>query len=314
MTLVRHLLLASLAMVALSRTPCLAAEKTSPDTLWYAWPASKVIVVAHRACWGPAPEVSISAIKACGPIGADVVEVDVRKTHDGVLVLMHDETVDRTTNGTGAVADMTAAQVQVLRLRAGAGGPNAPLTDEHVPTVEQALQVARGKIAVNLHLKVPVDAQIAEMLKRMGMTRQVTTWVPGDPGDASLARSPLLGAIGLIPTINECSSHHAPPCWTAPVKSLSQFAPYHPVAFFFDWMTSRDFIRQVASVDRPAGTRIFVETLNAVDDLPQAERRAEWRRLINMGVSVIMTNHVADLIDFLQSSDVNGAANDEPKR
>jgi glycerophosphoryl diester phosphodiesterase len=314
MKLLRRLVLPSFAMLAMTQIPVSAAEKPTPNTLWYTVPASKVIVLAHRGCWGQVPEVSIAAIKACGPIGADAAELDVRMTRDGVLVLMHDETVDRMTNGTGAIANMSAPEVRVLRLKAGMGGPNAALTDELVPTLEQALEVARGKIAVNLHLKVPVEAKVAETLKRMRMTSQVTTWVSGNPGDDSLAQSPLLGAIGLIPTINECSCHHPPPCWSAPVPSLSQFAPYRPVAFFFDWMTSRDFIRQVASVDRPAGTRIFVETLNAVDQLPQVERRAEWRKLIDMGVSVIMTDHAADLIDFLRSNEVASAWIDEAKR
>jgi len=314
MKLLRRILLPSFAMWAMAQTPVSAAEKPTPDTLWYTAPASKVIVVAHRGCWGQVPEVSIAAIKACRPIGADVVELDVRKTRDGVLVLMHDETVDRMTNGTGAITNMSAAEVGALRLKSGAGGPNAALTDEHVPTLEQALVVARDRIAVNLHLKAPVEAQVAETLKRMRMTSQVTTWVPGNPGDNSLAQSDLLGAIGLIPTIDECSSHHPPPCWSAPVQSLSQFAPYRPVAFFFDWMTSRAFIRQVASIHRPAGTRIFVETLNAVDQLPQEERRAEWRRLIDMGVSVIMTDHVADLIEFLHSNKIAKASTDETKR
>jgi glycerophosphoryl diester phosphodiesterase len=303
MEVLPRLLLPSFAMLAISQFAVSAPEKPTPDALWYGPPASKVIVVAHRGCWGQAPEVSIASIKACGPIGADVVELDVRMTRDGVLVLMHDETVDRTTNGAGAIANMTAAEVTALRLKAGAGGSKAALTDERVPTLEQALEEARGKIAVNLHLKAPVEAQIANTLKRMKMTLQVTTWVSGNPGDDSLARSPLLGAVGLIPTINECSSHHPPPCWSMPIKSLFQFAPYRPVAFFFDWMTSRDFIRQAASIQRPAGARIFVETLNAVDQLPQAERRTEWRKLIDMGVSVIMTDHVADLIDFLRPNE-----------
>jgi glycerophosphoryl diester phosphodiesterase len=314
MKLFPPLVLPSFAMLAMTQTSVSAAEKPTPDTLWYTSPASKVIVLAHRGCWGQVPEVSIAAIKACGPIGVDAAELDVRMTRDGVLVLMHDETVDRMTNGTGAIANMSAAEVRALRLKAGTGGPNAALTDEHVPTLEQALEVARGKIAVNLHLKVPIEAKVAETLKHMKMSSQVTTWVPGNPGDDSLAQSPLLGAIGLIPTINECSSHHPPPCWSAQVLSLTQFARYRPVGFFLDWMTSRAFIRQVASIDRPAGSRIFVETLNAVDQLPQVERRAEWRKLIDMGVSVIMTDHPADLIDFLRANEVTSASTDEAKR
>lgn len=308
----RRLLLPAFGILALVPAPVSAAPEPTPDALWHTAPASKVIVLAHRGCWESAPEVSISAIKACGPIGADAVEIDVRMTRDGVLVLMHDETVDRMTNGTGAVASMSAAEIRALRLRAGAGGPNAPLTREHVPTLEEALEAARGRIAVNLHLKAPVEAQVAEMLKRMGMTSQTTTWTPGPPDEDALARSPLPGAIGLIPTINECNSHHPAPCWSAPVQSFSQFAPYRPVALFFDWMTSRDFIRQAAAVERPAGSRIFVETLNAVDRLPQAERRAEWRRLIDMGVTVIMTDQPADLVDFLRSSPAQSAGRGLP--
>lgn len=288
---------------ALSPVPAtaLAAPKPTPEQLGYSAPMSKVIVLAHRGCWGSAPEVSIAAIRACGPIGADAVEIDVRLSRDGVLVLMHDETVDRMTDGTGAVADLSAAEIRALRLRAGAGGPNAPLTDEHVPTLEEALEAARGKIAVNLHLEAPVETQVAAMLKRMKMTLQATTWVPGPPDADVLAQSPLPGAVGLIPTINECNRHHAAPCWSAPVRSLSQFAPYRPVAFFFDWMTSREFIRQVASTDRPASTRIFVETLNRIDHLPPRDRRREWCELIDMGVGVIMTDQPADLVRFLRS-------------
>lgn len=287
-------------LIAYLNRPAEAA--IAPDQLWRSAPASKVIVLAHRGCWREAPEVSIAAIRACGPIGADAVEVDVRVSSDGVLVLMHDETVDRTTNVTGAVASLTAAQIRALRLRAGAGGPTAPLTDEHPPTLEEALEAARGKIAVNLHLKAPVEAQVAAMLQRMGMTAQTTTWVPGPPDADLLAQSPLPGAIGLIPTINECSRHHTAPCWSAPVRSLSQFAPYKPVAFFFDWMTSRAFIRQIATADRPASSRLFVETLNTIDHLPQPDRHREWRDLIDMGVTVIMTDEPADLVRLLREA------------
>src|ERR1700678_3312478 len=101
MKLLRRILLPSFVMSVMAQTSVSAAEKPTPDRLWYTAPASKVIVVAHRGCWGQVPEVSIAAIKACRPIGADVVELDVRKTRDGVLVLMHDETVDRMTSGTG---------------------------------------------------------------------------------------------------------------------------------------------------------------------------------------------------------------------
>lgn len=65
------------------------------------------------------------------------METDVRMTRDGYLVMIHDATVDRTTNGSGKVADLTLAQVQSLRLRDDLGGLAASLTDMHVPTLDE---------------------------------------------------------------------------------------------------------------------------------------------------------------------------------
>lgn len=67
----------------------------------------EIIVVAHRGDWRHAPENSLQAIKNCIDMGVDMVEIDIRKTKDGQLVLMHDGTVDRTTNGKGRVSDLT---------------------------------------------------------------------------------------------------------------------------------------------------------------------------------------------------------------
>ena len=61
----------------------------------------EIMVIAHRGDWRNAPENSIQAIKSCIDMGVDMVEIDVRETKDGHLVLMHDETIDRTTNASG---------------------------------------------------------------------------------------------------------------------------------------------------------------------------------------------------------------------
>ncbi len=74
-----------------------------------------------------------------------MVEVDLRTTRDGQLVLMHDERVDRITNGEGAVADLTAVQIESLHIRAEGGGAQAAVTAWHPPTFAQALAAAHGK-------------------------------------------------------------------------------------------------------------------------------------------------------------------------
>lgn len=294
--------------VALASAICLAttgrteSTQQSPSIL-LSRQASDVIVLAHRGCWDTiVPEVSIAAIDACTAVGADAVEIDVRESRDGVLILMHDETVDRTTNGKGAIADMSAADIRRLRLKVGAGGPDAPLTGEQVPTLEEALSAARGKLLVNVHLKAPVEEDVAALVERMKMNGQVTTWVTAGPDDPSLRNSPLRGSIGIIPTINDCSLGYPAPCWPSHINSLESYAPINPVAFFLDFRQSHDFVREISGTPRPAGTRIFVETLNNVDKLSSDRRRAAWRRLIEAGVSIIMTDQPGDLIEFMRTS------------
>ncbi|MGO3307535.1 MAG: glycerophosphodiester phosphodiesterase family protein, partial [Sphingobacterium sp.] len=71
--------------------------------------SDKVFVVAHRADWRNFPENSIGAIRSAIAMGVDVLELDVQRSKDGVLVLMHDATVNRTTSGKGKVAEMDYA-------------------------------------------------------------------------------------------------------------------------------------------------------------------------------------------------------------
>ncbi|WP_245603569.1 glycerophosphodiester phosphodiesterase family protein, partial [Salinispora cortesiana] len=107
-------------------------------------------VVAHRGHWRAAPENSLTAIDLAVRAGVHVVEIDVRRTADGHLVLMYDSTVDRTTDGTGAVSELALAEVKQLRLKRGLGGSQAPLTEERVPTLAEAMAQVRGRAMVNL--------------------------------------------------------------------------------------------------------------------------------------------------------------------
>lgn len=289
----RSLLALSLSLFA---APAIAAP--APVSRWQDVPASRVIVLAHRGCWSAAPEVSIAAIEACAALGVDAVEIDVRRSRDGALVLMHDETVDRTTDGKGAVAAMTAKEVARLRLRTGSGGPDAPLTDQHVPTLEQALKVAKGKVLVNVHLKADVAADVARLVRRLKMEGAVSTWVTAGPTDPALTRSPLLGAVSIIPTINDCTIGYPAPCWPNEIDDLRDFAPAKPLAYFLDFRQTHDFIAGTARVPRPAGSRIFVETLNTEGRLSDDERNAEWRWLIDNGVSIIMTDRPLELLSI----------------
>jgi glycerophosphoryl diester phosphodiesterase len=102
----------------------------------------RILRIGHRGAAGHAPENTVAAIRKGVSLGVDFVEVDVRSSRDGRLVVMHDATVDRTTDGAGLVAEMTWEDLE--RLDAGAG--------ERVPSVEAALAAASG-VGVMLEIK-----------------------------------------------------------------------------------------------------------------------------------------------------------------
>jgi len=105
---------------------------------------------AHRGGHLQSPENSIAAIAEAIEAGATVVEVDVRATKDGVLILMHDKTVDRTTSGKGKVSDLTFQEIQQLFLR---DTPYGVIGKHKVPTLEDALSRSKGRIIVDLDFK-----------------------------------------------------------------------------------------------------------------------------------------------------------------
>ncbi len=128
-----------------------------------------VMVAAHRAAHKLHPENSISAIKHAIELGVDIVELDVKTTKDGIPVLMHDGTVDRTTNGTGKVKDYTLAELKALSLKM----PDGTITEETIPTFEEALRVIHGNIMVDIDLKTDNVRPIVGAVERTGTNSQV---------------------------------------------------------------------------------------------------------------------------------------------
>jgi glycerophosphoryl diester phosphodiesterase len=129
-------------------------------------------VGAHRGAMSHAPENTLAAFETAISMGVYRIECDVRQTADGHLVLMHDDTVDRTTNGTGSLRELTLEQVRELRAVTGAGGGTG---SEPVPTLEEALRCAKGRCKLLVELK---DTDIAEatvsLIEACGMTPDCT--------------------------------------------------------------------------------------------------------------------------------------------
>jgi glycerophosphoryl diester phosphodiesterase len=131
--------------------------------------ASKnVLVAAHRAVHHAYPENSLAAIQEGIRLGIDIVEIDVKVSSDGIPMLMHDGKIDRTTNGKGDLEEQTFEELRKLNLVV-----KGSVTSEKIPTLEEALMLAKGKILVDLDLKTSSIDKIMEVVKKTGSENSV---------------------------------------------------------------------------------------------------------------------------------------------
>ncbi|WP_173915474.1 glycerophosphodiester phosphodiesterase [Halobacillus sp. Marseille-Q1614] len=129
--------------------------------------------IAHRGASGYAPENTIAAFDKAVEMKADMFEVDVQMSKDGELVLIHDTTLDRTTDGSGNVGDFTYEELQKLDAGSWFGEEFA---GEKIPTLGEVLDKYRGKIGILIELKSPalypgIEEKVAEELKARNLDK-----------------------------------------------------------------------------------------------------------------------------------------------
>ena len=137
---------------------------------------NKILVAAHRCSWRTAPENSIQALKDCIEMGVDIAEIDLKKTKDNQLIVMHDKTIDRTSTGKGKPEDYTLEEIKKFRLKVATGHA----TRHTIPTFEEIMLAAKDKILVNIDKGYPYFGQAMEIIKRLNMTHQVIYNVEND--------------------------------------------------------------------------------------------------------------------------------------
>lgn len=131
---------------------------------------------AHRGASAEAPENTLPAFELAIEQGADGFELDVQRSADGVLVVCHDETIDRTSDGSGAIVDLDWAQLQRHDFAAGMPG----FGQVAIPTLAQVVDLVRGTdLVVNIELKDSIEpypglaAQVLALVSELGLSEQV---------------------------------------------------------------------------------------------------------------------------------------------
>ncbi len=132
------------------------------------------MVIAHRGAHRQVPENTLAALERAIEIGCDYVEVDVRRTKDGALVIMHDSSVNRMTDGRGKVEDLTLAQIKKLRVKNKKNEP--PAVVHRVPTFDEILARAKGHMKIYVDHKNAPPADVLAAIEKHGMLKDVVVY------------------------------------------------------------------------------------------------------------------------------------------
>lgn len=257
---------------------------------------SSVIVVAHRGDWRNFPENSLEAIDNAIKMGVDIVELDVKKTKDGELILMHDRTLDRTTTGKGLVSENTLSDIRKLNLRNGCN----IRTIHKVPTLEEALLHAKGKIMINLDQADLYFDQIYELMKKTGTTKQIIMKGRRPVAEVKKQFGDYLEDVIYMPIV-DLDASGAEKHIEAFIKDMS------PVAFELLFVKDTNLLPKKFATTLNGRSLIWYNTLwdtmagGHDDDMSLQNPDSGYGYLIDtLGCRIIQTDRPAYLLDYLR--------------
>ena len=136
--------------------------------------SARPLVISHAACEGHAPANTLAGVERAIALGADAIEIDVHASADGVPVVIHDRTLDRTTDGSGDVCDTPLAVLRALN--AAAAEPDWPQR-EPLPTLEQVVEATRGRAMLVAEVKpAGIEEAVLDVLRTAGVIDGVMVW------------------------------------------------------------------------------------------------------------------------------------------
>ena len=228
------------------------------------------LVISHAACGGHAPENTLAGIHKAIELGSEAIEIDVQASSDGVPVLMHDLTVDRTTNGTGEIASLTLAELKALET----GG-------EPIPTLAEVLELTKGKVLLVMEIKQPgIEKHVVRVVKEAAALDHVMTWsfYPKALEGMRAAEPRIPSALLLEPS--------ALPNWRK-MRERALAIGAQGVSIFFLGITP-----EIARDCRLSGLALYCWT---------ADQEAQMKPLADLGVDGICSNYPDRVISGLAS-------------
>lgn len=249
-------------------------------------PGKLPVIAGHRGTVEDGfPENSIEGMEHTLKFTPAIFEIDPRMTRDSVIVLMHDGTLDRTTTGTGNIADHTFAALQNLRLKDAAGNP----TPYKIPTLEAAIEWARGKTILNLDQKGVPYPMIADLIKK----HRAEAFVMITTHSAAHARFYL--------------ERNPQQIFSAHIKTTEQFEEYEKAGIPFTQLMAyigphiKPENQELYRLLNAKGAMAMISSASSYDKLPSREaRREKYQAIIKDGAGVLETDFPIEAAEALK--------------
>lgn len=284
-------------------------------------PDGRPMSCAHRAITyigNPIPENSLAAIQDSIDHKVDIVELDIMRTKDGVYVLCHDSSINRTTTYTGSlkVSDMTYAEICKYPLLQYTGGSRDVYRDENgntlvMPTFEDALKLCKGKIMINLdkftgqwgnrmelyELVRKHDCLDIVMFKGGYDSQKIQGW------HAEIMKK--YGKDAQMPNFCTMNSNRNAESWLKEIKAHYVAKTAFTVeAGFSDYTQAQSNPAVIAKIKQytRAFTNVLYESIGGTHGAKHKENSTGWAAVLALGYNIIQTNNAADLADYIYAN------------
>jgi glycerophosphoryl diester phosphodiesterase len=271
----------SLLFVSIVAVAAVSAQAQAPSTAQapapLPAPRHTFIVSCHRGNHTHAPENTLKAYENAIKAGADYVEIDLRTTVDSQLVIMHDATVNRMTNGTGLIKDMRYDSLNRLMVK----DKTHPEWGEFpIPTFSQVLELCKDKIYIYLDFKNADPGAAYRLIEKYGMEKQVVVYINAEQqfhGWRRVAPSmPLMVSL---------------PVNVKDTTSLQRFLDQvHPDILDGGY---EQYTQEMVAMAQRQGYTVFPDIQGP------AESPALWEQPVQKGIRALQTDHPEDLIAWL---------------
>lgn len=231
--------------------------------------SSTVMVASHRATHNKFAENSLSAIKESIRIGADIIEIDIKVSKDGIPFLMHDGTLDRTTTGTGDPEELTWEQLQQLFIE-----DKGKKTTLKIPSLEEVLKLAHGHILVDLDLKTDRIEHVINVVYKTE-TKDIVFFFDSDYEVLSRIQA-IDRDFMIMPRAHSLD------------QADSAIAIFDPPIVHIDFSF---YTRESVSAIRSSRARVWINALGAPDnDMRRGKEKRALKKLLQHGASIIQTD------------------------